>query len=214
MRPRHAVLLTASKSFHPTQLLYRQHFVRVSPLDATLMSYPVNVANKRLTVGLSPLDATLTKIRGRGPQLFSEAVSPSGHSPFPLPPIPFVFILLRTLLHNGTGTTLFQSISYALFSSRRRVYPLTASWISPLDANCHTMRPTLFSSLLRYLSTRFARLLLHCSPHGSPTPRPTFSRRSPLARRDRARYSRLAAFHRSARARRSALLDRNRFRTR
>src|SRR6267143_647419 len=100
MRPRHAVLLTASKSFHPTQLLYRQHFVRVSPLDATL-----------------------TKIRGRGLQLSSEAVSPSGHSPFPLPPIPFVFILLRTLLHNGTGTTLFQSISYALFSSRRRVYP-------------------------------------------------------------------------------------------
>src|ERR1700682_3347817 len=60
---------------------------------------------------------------GTGPQLSSEAVSPSWHSPFPLRPIPFFFILLCTLLHNGTGITLFQSISYALFSSRRRVYP-------------------------------------------------------------------------------------------
>ena len=57
---------------------------------------------------------------GRG---LSKAVSPSWHSPFPLPLSPFFFILLRTLLHNGTGTTLFQSISYALLSSRRRVYP-------------------------------------------------------------------------------------------
>src|SRR5882762_6110630 len=200
MRPRHVVLLTLSKSPRPTQLPSRQHIVRVSPLDATLMCYPVNVANKRLTVGLSPLDATLTKIRGRGPQLFSEAVSPSGHSPFPLPPIPFVFILLRTLLHNGTGTTLFQSISYALFSSRRRVYPLTASWISPLDANCHALfflPRYLVTSLLRSISARFARLLLHCSTNGTPTPRPTFSRRSPLARRNRARHPRFAAFHRS-----------------
>src|SRR6267378_2228113 len=148
MRLRHAVLLTSSKSSHPTQLPSRQHIVRITSLDATLMCFPVNVANKRLTVGLSSLDATLTRIGGRGPQLSSEAVSPSWHSPFPLPPIPFFFIVLRTLLHNGTGATLFQSISYALFSSRRRVYPLTASWISPLDANCHTMRPTLFSSYL------------------------------------------------------------------
>src|ERR1700687_5112168 len=36
MRPRHAALLTPSKSSHPTQLLSRQHFVRVSPLAATL----------------------------------------------------------------------------------------------------------------------------------------------------------------------------------
>src|SRR6267142_2407330 len=123
MRLRHAVLLTSSKSSHLTQLPSRQHIVRITSLDATLMCFPVNVANKRLTVGLSSLDATLTRIGGRGPQLSSEAVSPSWHSPFPLPPIPFFFIVLRTLLHNGTGATLFQSISYALFSSRRRVYP-------------------------------------------------------------------------------------------
>ena len=66
MRPRHAVLLTSSKSSHPTQLLSRRHSVRVSPLAATLMVFPASVANKRLTVGLSPLDATLTKDRGEG----------------------------------------------------------------------------------------------------------------------------------------------------
>jgi len=50
----------------PTQLLSRQHIVRVSSLDATLMSPLVYVANKRLTIGLNPLDATLTKNTGEG----------------------------------------------------------------------------------------------------------------------------------------------------
>src|SRR5713226_6037304 len=66
MRPRHAVLLTPSKSSHPTQLLSGEHSIRVSPLAATLMVSLASVANKRLTVGLSPLDATLTKNRGEG----------------------------------------------------------------------------------------------------------------------------------------------------
>ena len=69
----------------------------------------------------------------------------------------------------------------------------------------------LLTSLLRSISARFARLLLHCSPHGSPTSRPTLPRRSPLARRDRARHPRFPAFHGAAATRRSALLDRNRF---
>ena len=67
--------------------------------------------------------------------------------------------------------------------------------------------------------------LLHCSTHGTPTPRPTLPRRSSLARRDRARHSRFTAFLGATRWRRStsaspasperpALLDRNRFRTR
>src|SRR5258706_2059074 len=78
MHPRHAVLLTLSKSPRPTQLPSRQHIVRVSPLDATLMCYPVNVANKRLTVGLSPLDATLTKtMGGLPPEIDSPASSAS-----------------------------------------------------------------------------------------------------------------------------------------
>src|SRR5713226_9873141 len=66
MRPRHAVLLTPSKSSHPTQLLSGRHGIRVSPLAATLTAFLASVANKRLTVGLSPLDATLTKNRGEG----------------------------------------------------------------------------------------------------------------------------------------------------
>src|SRR5258708_4762560 len=64
MRPRHAVLLTPSKSLGLSQLLSRQHHASVSPLAATLMGLPASVANKRLTVGLSPLDATLTKNTG------------------------------------------------------------------------------------------------------------------------------------------------------
>src|SRR6266481_4806183 len=196
MRPRYAVPLTPSKSSHPTQLPSRQHFVRVSPLDATLMISLVSVADKRLTTRLSPLDATLTKNVGEGgvPNFPARLSLQAGTHPFPYPlsPIPFVFTALRTLLRNGTCTTLFQSISYALFSSRRRVYP--SHCILDLATRrqlSHCASSALFfTSLLRYLSARFARLLLHCSPHGSPTPRPTLPRRSPLARRDRARYSR------------------------
>src|SRR6266403_4299454 len=61
-----AALLTPSKSSHPMELLSRQHFVRISPLTATLMDLPASVANKRLTARLSPLDSTLTKNRGVG----------------------------------------------------------------------------------------------------------------------------------------------------
>jgi hypothetical protein len=38
----------------------------VTSLDATLMEFPVSVANKRLTEKLTPLDATLTKNAGGG----------------------------------------------------------------------------------------------------------------------------------------------------
>jgi len=67
MRARQLVLPTPPKSSHPTQLLSRQHFARVSPLAATLMDLLTSVANKRLTAGLTPLAATLTKNRGWGP---------------------------------------------------------------------------------------------------------------------------------------------------
>src|SRR6266403_4111706 len=58
--------LIPSESSAPTQLLSRQHFVRVSPSAATLMDLPASVANKRLTADLNPLAATLTKNRGVG----------------------------------------------------------------------------------------------------------------------------------------------------
>ncbi len=104
MRPRHAVLLTehaakhahperASRAegsllaaslpipAHPTQFLSRQHIVRVSSLDATLMSSLVYVANKRLTIGLNPLDATLTKNTGEGGPFFPFWNSPLVNNP-------------------------------------------------------------------------------------------------------------------------------------
>jgi hypothetical protein len=55
-----------------------------------------------------------------------------------LPIIPFVFTLLRTLLHHGRHATLFESIHCALFSSPRRVYPLTSSHASQI---CYSGRP-------------------------------------------------------------------------
>ena len=54
------------------------------------------------------------------------------------PSISFIFIFLRILRHNGSRTTLFQSTSYALFSSRRGVPPpvLSLSFPAPsLDRN-------------------------------------------------------------------------------
>ena len=66
MVARLAVTLTPPKSFHPSQSTSSQQPALVSPLAATLMDLPANVANKRLTVGLSYLDATLTKNRGVG----------------------------------------------------------------------------------------------------------------------------------------------------
>src|SRR5882672_5171172 len=66
MLARQLVLLTSSESFHPTQLLSRQRSTPLSALAATLMGFPVSVANKRLTAGLNPLAATLTKNRGVG----------------------------------------------------------------------------------------------------------------------------------------------------
>ena len=111
-------------------------------------------------------------------------------------------------------------------SRRSTVNPLCSA---PPRATDHESRPCSFlpsiiTSLLGCLSRRFVRRLLHCSTYGTPTSRPTFPRRSSLARRNRARHSRFAAFPGAARWRRSksspaspgrsALLDRNRFRAR
>src|SRR5882762_2608403 len=185
MRLRHAVLLTSSKSSHPTQLPSRQHIVRITSLDATL-----------------------TRIGGRGPQLSSEAVSPSLALTLSATPYPLFF---HSLAHSPTQRHRRNSFPVnqlrTLFIATEGVPPGVP--LSPHLGSRHStpivtlyvqrsFLPYLVTSLLRSLSARFACLLLHCSPHGSPTPRPTLPCRSPLARRDRARHSRLAAFHRSA----------------
>jgi hypothetical protein len=68
---------------HPITLTH-QHFLRVNPLDATLMASPASVANKRLTAELNPLDATLPKNRGWGPRPCTHFPSPSCLFPLPL----------------------------------------------------------------------------------------------------------------------------------
>jgi len=66
MASRRAVLLTPSRSSHPTQLLSRQQDAPISSLAATLTDLPASVANKRLIRFLNLLDTTLTKNRGWG----------------------------------------------------------------------------------------------------------------------------------------------------
>src|SRR6266404_3170937 len=94
-------------------------------------------------------------VAGRGLQLSSEAVSPSWHSPFPLPPIPLFFY---SLAHSPTQRHRRNSFPVnqlrTLFIATEGV-PLSPHLGSRHYANCHTVRPTLFSSLPRYLLTSF-----------------------------------------------------------
>ena len=148
------------------------------------MCSPVNVASKRLTAWLSPLDATLTKNRGWGR---SGAILPPSHLPYALP-----------------SSVSRKPIVCHSYENTRYVYQQFPSWHS---SRC-------LPNLIPYSQSPIPSLLLHCSTHGTPTPRPTFSRRSPLARRNCARHPRFAAFHRAAPTGRSTLLDRNWFWTR
>src|SRR6266446_174033 len=72
MRARQVVLLASPKSSHPRPLLFRQHFIPLSPLAATLMDLPASVADNRLTARLSPLAATFTRNRGVGVLLLTK----------------------------------------------------------------------------------------------------------------------------------------------
>src|SRR6266852_5144424 len=67
--------------------------------------------------------------------------------------IPFLFNSFWTLLHNGRSSTLLQSVRYAFFSSRRRVYPLPrffsahhrlparhSFWLQRRERLCHEPR--------------------------------------------------------------------------
>src|SRR5467141_2941055 len=79
----------------------------------------------------------------------------AGTHPFPCPLSP-LFSYSYALSYTTALAQLFssQSVTHS-FHRDGGFTPLTASWISPLDANCHTVRPTLFSSLPRYLLTSF-----------------------------------------------------------
>ena len=125
MLARHVVLLTPSKSSHPTQLLSYQQLVPVSPLTATLIVSLVSVANKRLATWLNPLDATLTKKHGGttsfqpkarySPRTLSDVPDPSPifrmHFQVPYPVSPLFATLTKTAgvctnnSHSGTRLT-------------------------------------------------------------------------------------------------------------
>jgi len=216
MLVRHAVLLTAP-TVDPRLPRSAQFLCNVSPFrintyktvskQATLSTFRINTYEKQAGWGRGPAIAK---------QLFHSSASRNelvcfqalAHSfarrknqlfyfqalPHPLPKTPGVGGILPILVHPGVRGEL---------SSRL--------------LSLVTRHSSLFSSLPLFHGSRNtdheSRPLLHCFTHGSPTPRPTLSRRSPLARRDCACDSRLAALHCAPR-KRPALLDRNWFRTR
>src|SRR6266481_2712804 len=116
--------------------------------------------------------------------------------PIPYPLSPFLSYSCRALLHNGTSTTHFYSIGYTHFPSRRRVYPIEASWLSPRKATGRAVHSARFLTSLPpyFLTSRGAHRapLATLSPHGTATPRPALPGKRPMARRDRARHSRFA----------------------
>src|SRR5260370_42552401 len=69
MLARHAVPLTAPTA-DPHFARFTQFWCNLSPLDATLLSPLLSVANKELAQYLSPLNATLTKNMGGGAPRF------------------------------------------------------------------------------------------------------------------------------------------------
>src|SRR6266436_4718974 len=74
--------------------------------------------------------------------------------PIPYPLSPFLSYSCRALLHNGTSTTHFYSIGYTHFPSRRRVYPIEASWLSPRKATGRAVHSARFlTSLPPYFLT-------------------------------------------------------------
>jgi len=93
------LLFPATRSLTPLPAILRKLFQ---------VPYPV-----------SPAFATLTKTPGCGGH--SSGAQTATHLGRVPETIPFLFKLLRTLVHNGRLSTLCLSISCALFSSRRRV---------------------------------------------------------------------------------------------
>jgi|SRR5712664_3807528 len=233
MRPRYAVLLTPLESADPTCLLISIINAPVTPLESALTDPSQLTEN---TAALSLLECTLTRFSPATPL---ESALPKntggGGLSIPIQNRPLATprsarysssffshpcALFCAFLHSEkTQLFYFQSLPHCLpktsgvgvgynFSVHKPLQgPRGFDPISACPSSSSTNHGTRDTG-------HQSPTLLHCSTHGSPTPRPTLPRRSPLARRDRARYSRFAAFHSAAPARRSTLLDRNRFGTR
>ncbi len=149
MRLRHAVLLTASKSSHPSELLSCQQRAAISPLAATLMNLPASVANKRLTAWLSPLAATLTKNTGRGPRL--STFRPSDVPTFQRTLHSLLSLSAQRVFHNSFAFTGIRTLS-----KNCRVYP-NSSLSGTAHSSLVTILKFFFFTLLRTLLRFFAR---------------------------------------------------------
>src|SRR6266446_10942370 len=136
-----------------------------------------------------------------------------------------VFMRLRTLFRNGSSLGVSFSIVSALFPLPRGVQGGLPQFLILRSANPQRLCVSALS--FPGIAPCCPRSTFSCQPsrshpsppllqsptHGSPTPRPAFPLRSPLARRNRPRHSRLSAFHRAPPAGRQTLLDRNWLRT-
>ena len=177
MLARQVVLLTPPKSSAPTQLLSRQHFIRISPLAATLMDLAASVANKRLTAELTPLSATLTKNRGVGPSPCAHPESANGGGVvgfFPgltllslfAPRVfhnSFITKPFRTLSQNCRGVTLQFSI-WELFAGHNAERPLFSS--SPFNG-LRTLPSSVSRNSFAWHSYENCRVCTNNSQNGS-----------------------------------------------
>ena len=141
MRPRHAVLLTPSKSsglFRPSCGAERTFFPylvtsllpcssSLSSLDAAFMFLPASVASKRLTAELNPLDATFTKSRGWGAPPFDVLIPipPNVSNAFPI--YPLCFHTLVALTGSTALEQLFSNQPVTHFFRRDGGYPIPSS---------------------------------------------------------------------------------------
>jgi len=200
MRPRPAVLLTAP-TVDPRLSFLAQFLCNVSPSrinthesaskQATLTTFRINTYEKQAGWGRDPARSAVLLTPSRPPHLAG--------------------LLSRQLFASVSSLSATFTGLLASVANKR----LAAS-LNPLDAtltkNMGVGAPPFDARTFKRSDVQTAfpppATLLY---HGTPTPRPTLPRRSPLARGDCARHPRFATFHRPASQGRPRLLDRNWF---
>jgi hypothetical protein len=125
MRPRCGVPQKhqANFAFMPVTTLQTQDSSKLFRINTYKAPSQLLILN-HLGRQLNPLDATLTKNRGEGGQVWSAPGHPVCSHQLKVQPttfssIPFIFNILRTLLHNAEFPTPLSSIASALFPMQR-----------------------------------------------------------------------------------------------
>src|SRR5216683_1207369 len=145
---RHAARLSSFTSFPYLATSLPCHTSENSPVSPSIATLP------KTPVSNPCVCHTCETLRGWGSLLtLAPNFQPSTFSFRPFLFIPFLFNSFWTLLHNGRSSTLLQSIRYAFFSSRRRVYPLPrffsahhrlparhSFWLQRRERLCHEPR--------------------------------------------------------------------------